>query len=201
MKPSDCDEIPLCKTLYFVRGTDYWQIKEDGDAQYIREWLRCEGRLARQPYFYSLTDRLRWSGTMSQNCGHQRDYCSSLGWMWAWITVVMMQAGDNSWLAHHSSLAVLPSETSGASRRSGRRSKNFAYQYLKYIKGYLTCRKILRHGANGFTSHPKEGVLRIFIALKNPSPRPSLNPRPLSQVANTLTTTPPRRLNLYSRLK
>jgi hypothetical protein len=29
--------------------------------------------------------------------------------------------------------------------------------------------KIL-HGADGFTSPPKEGVLRIFITLKNPSP-------------------------------
>jgi hypothetical protein len=36
-------------------------------------------------------------------------------------------------------------------------------------------------------------VLRIFVALKNPSLRPGLNSRPLSQVANTLTTTPPRR--------
>jgi hypothetical protein len=35
---------------------------------------------------------------------------------------------------------------------------------------------ILRHGADGFTSPPKKGVLRIFIALKNPSPEPGLNP-------------------------
>ena len=27
----------------------------------------------------------------------------------------------------------------------------------------------LRHGADGFTSPPKEGVLRIFFALKNPT--------------------------------
>ena len=27
----------------------------------------------------------------------------------------------------------------------------------------------LRHGTNGFTSLPKEGVLRIFFALKNPT--------------------------------
>jgi len=85
------------------------------------------------------------------------------------------------------SLAVLPAETSGASRRNWRRSENFAYQYLKYLKGSLTCRKILRHGTSGFTSHPKEGVLRIFIALKNPSPLPGLNPRPLGPVASTLS--------------
>jgi hypothetical protein len=35
-------------------------------------------------------------------------------------------------------------------------------------QGFLTCRKILRHRSDGFTSPPKEGVLRIFIALENP---------------------------------
>jgi hypothetical protein len=33
-------------------------------------------------------------------------------------------------------------------------------------QGSFTCRKILRHGTSCFTSHPKEGVLRIFIAIK-----------------------------------
>ena len=27
----------------------------------------------------------------------------------------------------------------------------------------------LRHGADGFTSSPKEGVMRIFFAMKNPT--------------------------------
>jgi hypothetical protein len=35
-------------------------------------------------------------------------------------------------------------------------------------------------------------VLRIFIALKNPSPWPGLNPRTLGPMANTLTITPLR---------
>jgi hypothetical protein len=39
-------------------------------------------------------------------------------------------------------------------------------QYLRYLKGSLICRKILWHGASGFTSHPKDGMLRIFITLK-----------------------------------
>jgi hypothetical protein len=43
-------------------------------------------------------------------------------------------------------------------------------------KRYLTCRKILRHGTSGFTSHPKEDVLRIFIVLKNQSPWSGSNP-------------------------
>jgi hypothetical protein len=111
---------------------------------------------------------------------------------------MMMLAGDNAWLVYQSSMAVIPAEISGASRRNGRRSGNFAYQYLKYLKGSLTCCKILRHGTSGFISHPKEGVLRICIALKNPSPRLGLNPRPLGPVASTLTTTPRRRpLNGY----
>jgi hypothetical protein len=72
-------------------------------------------------------------------------------------------------------------------------------EYLVYTSPWdfrrsLRCRKILRHGTSGFTSHPKEGVLRIFIALKNPSPSPGSNPRPLGPVASTLTITPPRLL-------
>jgi hypothetical protein len=115
--------------------------------------------------------------------------------MWAWrAMVVMMLAGDKSWLVHQSSLAVLPAETCGASRRNWRRGENFAYQYLKYVKGSLTCRKILRHGTSGFTSHSKEGVLWIFNILKNSSPRPGLNPLLLGPVASILITTPPRRL-------
>jgi hypothetical protein len=53
-------------------------------------------------------------------------------------------------------------------------------------------RKILRHGTSGFASYLKEGVLQIFIALKNPSPWPGSNPRPLGPGASTLTTAPPR---------
>jgi hypothetical protein len=135
-----------------------------------------------------MIDCLWWGETMSQNCGNQRAYCSTPGWMWTRTAMVVVVAGENSWLVHQSSLAVLPAETSGASKRNGRRSENFAYQYLKYLKGSSTCRKILRHGTSGFTSHPKESLLRIFIALKNPSPRPCLNPRPLGPVTSTLTT-------------
>jgi hypothetical protein len=39
---------------------------------------------------------------------------------------------------------------------------------------------------------PKEVLLRIIIAPKNPLPRPGLNPRTLGPVARTLTITPPR---------
>jgi hypothetical protein len=47
---------------------------------------------------------------------------------------------------------------------------NFAYEVSIFVPaGILTCRKILGHGTDGFTSHPKEVVLRIFIATKTPS--------------------------------
>jgi hypothetical protein len=47
----------------------------------------------------------------------------------------------------------------------------------------FTCRKILRRGASGFTSPPKEGVLQVFIALENTSPQP----RTLVLTASTLS--------------
>jgi hypothetical protein len=47
--------------------------------------------------------------------------------------------------------------------------------------------------ASGFTSHPKEGVLRSFTALKNQSSRPRLNPHTLGPKASTLATTLPTR--------
>jgi hypothetical protein len=42
--------------------------------------------------------------------------------------------------------------------------------FVRTLQGYLTFCKILRHEASGFTSPPMEGVLRIFITLKNLSP-------------------------------
>jgi hypothetical protein len=39
--------------------------------------------------------------------------------------------------------------------------------FVHTSKGFLTCRKVLWHGANGFTSPPKKDVLRIFITLED----------------------------------
>ena len=44
----------------------------------------------------------------------------------------------------------------------------------------------LRHGTYGFTSPPKEGVLKILFALKIRRLRPGLNPRTWVPKANTL---------------
>jgi hypothetical protein len=61
------------------------------------------------------------------------------------------------------------------------------YSYLEVIF-YMT-EKL------GADSYPSPGVLRIFVALKNPSPWPDLNPRTLGQMTSTLTARPPRPLN------
>jgi hypothetical protein len=41
--------------------------------------------------------------------------------------------------------------------------------FVHTSNGFLTFHKILRHEADGFTSPPKEVVLRIFMATRNPS--------------------------------
>jgi len=45
----------------------------------------------------------------------------------------------------------------------------------------------LRHGPNGFTSPPKEGVLRIYSSLKIRRLRPGLNPQTWVLKASTLS--------------
>jgi hypothetical protein len=52
---------------------------------------------------------------------------------------------------------------------------------------YLLHAANLRHGTDGFTSPPKEGVLRIFFALKNPTASAGFEPANLgTKAANRL---------------
>jgi hypothetical protein len=53
---------------------------------------------------------------------------------------------------------------------------------VSYLKGTSKYRKILRHGANGFTSPSKNVVLRTFFAFKIHRSRPGLNPPTLGPV-------------------
>jgi hypothetical protein len=55
----------------------------------------------------------------------------------------------------------------------------------------------LRHGTHGFTSLPKEGVLRIFPPLEVRRLRSGLNPRTWVPEASTLTPRPPKPLSDY----
>jgi hypothetical protein len=48
---------------------------------------------------------------------------------------------------------------------------------LSYCAGFfVTCPKILGHGADGITFPSKQGVLPIFIAFKNTSPSAGFQP-------------------------
>jgi hypothetical protein len=66
----------------------------------------------------------------------------------------------------------------------------FIPKYLFHIsKGSLTCRKILRHRTDVFTSLATKGVIQIVIALKNQSPWPDLNSLTSGLTVSTLAIT------------
>ena len=50
----------------------------------------------------------------------------------------------------------------------------------------------LRHGTDGFTSPPKEGVLRIFFAFKNPTASAGFEPTNLGTKGQHATSRPPK---------
>ena len=52
----------------------------------------------------------------------------------------------------------------------------------------------LRHGTDDFTSPPKEGVLRIFFALKNPTASAGFEPANLGTKGQHATSRPPKPL-------
>jgi hypothetical protein len=54
----------------------------------------------------------------------------------------------------------------------------------------------LRHGTDGFTSPPKEGVLWIFFALKNPTASAGFEPANLGTKGQHATSRPPKPLCL-----
>jgi hypothetical protein len=83
----------------------------------------------------------------------------------------------------------------------GEGNYNLVYSSLWDFKLPITCRKNLTTwDLPALLPIREEGVLRIFIALKNPSPFPGSNPQPLGAVASILTTTPLRRLPRGLRL-
>ena len=55
----------------------------------------------------------------------------------------------------------------------------------------------LRHGTHGFTSSPKEGVLRIFFALKNLTASAGFEPANLGTKGQHATSRPPKPLEFY----
>jgi hypothetical protein len=85
----------------------------------------------------------------------------------------MISKEENSWFVHQSSLAILTVKSS--SNKAGGADKGYEFGLTNFFfflssKGYLTCNKILRHGADRFNSPPKGGVLQILSPLKIHSP-------------------------------
>ena len=54
----------------------------------------------------------------------------------------------------------------------------------------------LRHGTDGFTCPPKESVLRIFFALKNPTASAGFKPANLGTKGQHATSGPPKPIGL-----
>jgi hypothetical protein len=81
---------------------------------------------------------------------------------------------------HQSSLAILYQQSHLVVRQEKHSEEITVEFYLRTISimlvAFRNMPKIFRHGAEGFTSPPKESVLRIFIALKNSPPSAECEP-------------------------
>jgi hypothetical protein len=65
-------------------------------------------------------------------------------------------------------LAILPADTVAKQEELTKKIMNLVFEVSSFIlrRDFLTCRKILRRRADGFTSLQREAC---FVALKNPS--------------------------------
>jgi hypothetical protein len=94
---------------------------------------------------------------------------------------------------HQNSLVILPAEScSSKAGGTGEGNDQFGLRNIFVHTSKCLTSKILRHGADDFTSPPMEGELRNCIALKNQPSWLGFNLRSLGPVAITLTTRPPR---------
>jgi hypothetical protein len=126
----------------------------------------------------------------SLNCGHQQVYFSLPKWYFSMENRgVIISTGGEFWFVQQRSQNILQAEASN-SKSGGNYEFSLRTIFIHTLKWFSTSRKILRHGADGITSPPKEGVLWTFIALKNASPWTGLNPRTLDPMTSTLTVTP-----------
>jgi hypothetical protein len=110
--------------------------------------------------------------------------------IWAWRSMMdcyrqgktlirLPELSDN----HTSSHLVAKQEELG----EGNDKFGFRSFLVHTYKWFFTCRKILRHGTDGFASPPKEACGGFLSPLKTHHPRPGLNPRILGPMASTLT--------------
>jgi hypothetical protein len=120
----------------------------------------------------------------SQKCGlYEPLFYRRLIVIWTMLWSYRLRLTHNSstralWQSPVLSGGPVSRDISGASRGMDEGNENVVYASPRDFKRSLTCRKILWLGTSGFTSHPKEDLLPIFIALKSPSTLPGSNPRP-----------------------
>jgi hypothetical protein len=98
-------------------------------------------------------------------------------------------------IPHSSTRDFFAAETlsSEAGRKLARNVREFCRRSISVIlrRNLLTCRKILRHGTDGFTSLRRKSSYGFLSSLKLCRPRPGLNLRTLGPVARTIATRPP----------
>jgi hypothetical protein len=120
--------------------------------------------------------------TMSLNCGHQQDYCSSPRWYMSIENQSgMIMTAEYFWFVHKRPLAIIIEESSSNKAGGIGRENNeccLTKNLFHISKGFLTFRKILRHGAHCEILSPWKICLHL----------PGLNSRNLGPMTSTLTT-------------
>jgi hypothetical protein len=119
-----------------------------------------------------LVDRLWWGeDDVSELClyGHIVHPRMIALWIMVWWYRLGLNPNSSTralWQPPVVSGGPMNRDISGASRGMDEGIDNLVCSSPWDFKIYLTCSKILLHGTSGFTYHPKEGVMRMFIAPK-----------------------------------
>jgi hypothetical protein len=92
-------------------------------------------------------------------------------------------------------ILILPA-LSYSIKSGGNGERNDEFCLTKYLfrssKGFLTCRKVLRHGPTALLPLRRKACYGVLSPLKIHRHRPGLNSRTSGSVASSLTTRPPR---------
>jgi hypothetical protein len=107
-------------------------------------------------------------------------------WWWCWLGKTPESSARVLWQS-------CQKRHLATSRRNGRRSENFAYQYLRYVNGSQTCRKYYNMGPPALRPIRRKFYCWFFSPLKIHH-LGCVWTRAMGPVASTLTTTPRRRL-------
>jgi hypothetical protein len=107
---------------------------------------------------------------------HLDSYITSYLFAQGSLTALMMEEARNSETSVNTYLTTRQYIPEDYELHWQEMSENFAYKYLcSYLKGYLTCRKILRHRADGFF-HLRKKSCYEFYGPKNVSSSNGIEP-------------------------